>query len=131
MSFVNTGKVEEGDLVTVAILNQIKDNINAAHTALGADAYNWGAPINPEHAYDGALKLEGSLLSFFHRFRWLAYGSTGVIIDPSGVGDDVTLSDPEAGTIGFHDLESIEWLTYGMYYRVEGVTWAQEYDIRI
>lgn len=131
MSFANTGRVEEGDLVTITILNQIKDNINAAYAALGTDAYNWGAPVNPEHAYDGELKLEGSLLSFWHRFRWLAYGSAGVLVDPSGDGDSVSLSDPEAGSLGFYDLESISWLAYGMYYRVEGVTWAQEYDIRM
>jgi hypothetical protein len=128
MSFSSTGQVVEGDAVAFATFNQLKANIDAAFSTLGTSARNPGAAVNPEHGPYSA-HTQNSCLSFFHRFRWLSYGSSGEIIDPTGIGATVTLTEGDG--VNFYDLEGISWLTYGMYYRVEGVTWAQEYDIRM
>ena len=128
MAFVTTGKTTEGQVVSEALFNQIRDNIYAAYDGVGTDALNPGSLFNAEHSAH-RLYTEGSVLTMYHRFKWLAYGSTGRIIDPSGLGADVSLSDPDTG-VGFYDLETISWLTYGMVFRVDGVTWAAEVDAK-
>lgn len=128
MAYSPTGKVSQSGLVSYLTFNQIRDNLYAVYDAVGTTAVNPGSIFNAEHCAN-ALYTEGSLLTMFHRFKWLAFGSTGRIFDPSGLGDDVTLSDPDTG-IGFYDLESINWLAYGMYFCVDGVTWAAEVDYK-
>lgn len=131
MSYVPTSSVEEGAVAAHTIFQQIKDNIYAIYDAAGTDEINEAAAYNPEHGAH-ATWTEGSFLTIFHTFRYLAYGSTGEIIDPSGIGDPIAITDPdsdaETGPIGFYDLEGIDWLTYGMVYRVEGVTWCREVE---
>jgi hypothetical protein len=128
MSFTPTPKVEEGAIAAPHVIFQsIKDNIYAIYDAIGSDEINEAAAYNPEHGVH-ALYTEGSFLTIFHTFRYLAYGSTGAIVDPSGIGDSITISDAETGKIGFYDLEGIDWLTYGMLYRVTGVTWCREVE---
>ena len=126
MPFNPTLKVSEGGIVSNLTFQAIKNNLYAIFDALGTDAVNIGAGINPENTVHVGY-AEDSCLTFFHTFPYLIFGSTGTIIDPSGVGSDVTISDPEKG-YGIYNLEGIEWLTYGMVYRVEGVTWAREVE---
>jgi len=128
MSFVPTEKVDEGDIAIHTMFQGIKDNIYAIYDALGTDEINEAAAYNPEHGVHSTW-TEGSFLSIFHTFRYLAYGSTGEIVDPSGLADPVAITDAETGKVGFYDLEGIDWLTYGMVYRVEGVTWCREVEI--
>jgi hypothetical protein len=127
MSFVPTGKVNEGQTVTHTTFQNIKQNIYDIYDMIGTDEVNMAAPYNPEHG-PHALVTEGSFLSIFHTFKYLAFGSSGKIVDPSGIGSEVALSDPATG-FGVYDLEGIGWLTYGMVYRVEGVTWAREVEV--
>ena len=129
MSYIPTDEVAEGELVLAALFNQIKANIDAAYALLGTTAINLATPLNPEHSTHAAY-TENSGLGFLHQYRWLAYGSSGQIVDPSGIEEPVSLTDPDTG-IGYMDLESIDWLAYGMYYDVEGVTWAQEFNLRM
>lgn len=67
----------------------------------------------------------GEVWGILHAYRWLLYNGTGTLVDPSGANDDTTLSDAEPGQIAVLDLNSIAWLTVGMYYRVTGcdVVW--------
>lgn len=127
MSFTPTGKVNEGQVVSHTTFQTIKDNIYAIYDMVGTDEINHAAAYNPEHGVHAAI-TEGSFLTIFHTFKYLAFGSTGKIVDPSNVGADVSISDPDTG-FGVYDLESIDWLTYGMVYRVEGVTWAREIEV--
>lgn len=126
MPFSTTPKVSEGGIVSHLTFQNIKDNLYAIYDALGTDAINIGAGLSAEHSVHG-ISTEGSCLTFFHTYRYLIFGSTGEIIDPSGLGSIVTLADPPKG-YGVYDLSSIDWLTYGMVYRVEGVTWAREVE---
>jgi hypothetical protein len=126
MAYTPTGKVSESGLVSYLTFNQIRDNIYAAYDGFGTDSINMGSGFNPEHSAH-TLYTQDSLLTMFHRYKWLAYGSTGRIFDPSGIGEDVSLADPASGT-GFYDLDSLNWLAYGMYYCIDGVTWAAEVD---
>lgn len=127
MSYSATAKVEEGSIASHTTFQSIKDNIYAIYDALGTDQINEAAAYNPEHGVH-ATWTEGSFLTIFHTFRYLAYGSTGEIVDPSGIGANITVTDPDTGTIGYYDLESVDWMTYGMVYRVTGVTWCREVE---
>ena len=118
-------KVAHGDTVTATHWNNLKAAIDAAYTTLGTTAINPAGEVSAEK-----IGYEDSAISMFHRFRWLAYTSTGIIRDPSGVGADVTISDGDVPGANFYDLESIEWLTYGMYYTVIGIRACQEFDLR-
>jgi len=131
MSYVPSQEVEHGDLVVYTTLNQIKDNILAIYNAVGTDAVNPAACGNAEHT-NHSTETEGSTLRMFHTFRWLVYGSSGTLTDPTGVGASVSLSDnPVAGQPAYYDLESIDWLEYGMMYDVSGVVYALELDLRL
>jgi hypothetical protein len=127
MSYSPTQNVTEGSIVSHTTFQGIKDNIYAIYDALGSDAVNEAAAYNPEHG-EHSFVTEASFLTIFHTFRYLAYGSTGQIVDPSGIGKAVSISDPATGKIGYYDLEGVDWMTYGMVYRVEGVTWAREVE---
>lgn len=127
MAFSTTQKVSEGGIVSHLTFQSIKNNLYAIYDALGSDAINIGAGFNAEHSVHSGV-TEGSCLTFFHTFPYLIFGSTGEIVDPSGIGSNVALSDPETG-YGVYDLTGVDWLTYGMVYRVEGVTWAREVEI--
>lgn len=131
MSYTPSTPVEHGDLVVYTKLNQLKDNIQAIYDAIGADAINPAACGNAEHS-NHSTETEGSTLRMFHTFRWLVFGSAGTISDPTGIGANVSLSDPDvAGQPGYYDLDSIDWLEYGMMYDVDGVLYAKEEDLKL
>jgi len=114
MSFTPIDPVEHTDSVTAATFNNIKTGIDKIYGILGTA----NVPDNDQ-----------SIISFIHSCRYLLYEGDGVISDPSGVGADVAISDPDTtGEVGEYDLESIDWLDYGMQYRVEGVEWCIEYE---
>lgn len=127
MPFVATQKVTEGSVVSHTTFQSIKDNLYSIFDAIGSDAINTAAGMSAELSVHSST-TQDSCLSFFHTFQYLIFGSTGQIIDPTGLGSPVSLSDPETG-FGVYNLEDIDWLTYGMVYRVEGVDWAREVEI--
>jgi hypothetical protein len=128
MSFVPIDPVEHTDNVTITTFNELKTGVDAIFTILGTTAVNYPAignyefgPNNPDN--------DQSLLTFIHTNRYLLYEGDGTIIDPSGVGADVAISDPDVtAEVGEYDMDSVDWLTYGMQYRVSGVEWAMEYE---
>lgn len=126
MSFTATPRVEQGSVVSHTTFQSIKDNIYAVYDNIGTEDINMAAAYNPEHGMH-SFQTEGSFLTIFHTYKYLVYGSTGQIVDPSGVGTAITISDPDTG-YGIYDLEGVSWMTYGMMYRVEGVTWAREVE---
>lgn len=122
---MSLAKVKHGDTVTNTQWNNLRTAIESAYTTLGVTAINPAGEVSAEkNGY------EDSAISMFHRFRWLAYTSTGILRDPSGLGADVALTDGDAAGANFYDLESVSWLTYGMYYKVIGITACQEFDLR-
>jgi hypothetical protein len=126
MSFTPTERVDQGDVVSSTTFQDIKDNIYAIYDMIGTEDINVAAAYNPEHGIH-YLQTEDSFLTIFHTYQYLVFGSSGQVVDPSGIGASVSLSDPDSG-YGILELESVNWLTYGMMYRVEGVTWAREVE---
>ena len=59
-----------------------------------------------------------------HTYRYLYWDSTGQIESMDG-SQTVGLSEPPNGA-GQVDLDTVDWLQYGMVYRVTGVTWCIE-----
>ena len=103
---------------TAAQLNAI----GSSQTALDA-VYPGVASVVPAEEFGSA----GSAYGFVHIHRWLLYNSTGELVDPTGVNDPSALSDPDdPSTIGILDLNTIDWLTVGVFYRVTGVAVAWE-----
>ena len=126
MSFTPTERVDQGDVVSSTTFQNIKDNIYAIYDMIGTEDINVAAAYNPEHGIH-YLQTEDSFLTIFHTYQYLVFGSSGQVVDPSGIGASVSLSDPDSG-YGILELEGVNWLTYGMMYRVEGVTWAREVE---
>lgn len=128
MSFTPVQYVEHKQAVTTTTFNNIKTGIDAIYSILGTSAINNSALGNYSFGPNETDNV-GSILVFLHTSRYLLYEGDGVIVDPSGVGDNVTISDPDkTGEVGEYDLESVNWLGYGMQYQVSGVEWAIEYD---
>lgn len=104
-----------GDYPTAAKLNAYRDDLNTAHGAIG-DA---GLSLACEHKSSAEFYLT-------HNYRYLYWDSTGQIQSTDGT-KTVGLSDPDTpGAAGQIDLDSIDWLLYGMMYVVTGVTWCME-----
>lgn len=97
---------------TAAQLNAI----GASQTALDA-AYPGVTTAPGAEEWSGSGQVWGIL----HAYRWLLYNGTGTLVDPSGANEDTSLSDAEPGQIAMLDLNTVAWLTTGMYYRVTGV----------
>lgn len=100
---------------TAAMLNAI----GADQTAL--DAIFPGAKIESMQPHQGT----GAIVLLRRQYRWLLYNSTGELTDAAGVQDPVTIADPATG-FGLYDLDSIDWLVTGVFYRVSGCQFAYE-----
>jgi len=118
-----------GDLITAEKLNAIIAIINDVETQTqGFSMVSGGRDAD----------IAGTMFAMKHTKRYLVYRSTGDIYDLSEVLAGVPLDDIEnhtsLGDCGeltcAHDLHSIEWLSYGMMYIVEGCEFAMEDDAR-
>lgn len=103
-----------GNKPTAAQMNQYKTVLDAAYVAL--EGGNWQLP---------AQHMSEAVFGLLHCYRYLHFGSQGALVDPTGIQDDVSLSDGSTGH-GVLDLDSLGWLGYGRRYEVTGVTWCQE-----
>ena len=101
---------------TAAKLAALSDVFDEAHTTLGDVATNIPALL----AYG-----DGVAWQMMHVYRYLHFGSTGAIQDPTGVNDDVSISENDTGQ-GVVDLETIPWLAYGQRYAIDAVSWCKE-----
>ncbi len=118
-----------GDLVTSAKLNAIIAIINDVETQTHGFSHVPGGRD---------ADIAGTMFTMKHTKRWLVYRSTGDIYDMTEVMAGVPLDDIEnhttLGDCGeitcAFDLHSVDWLSYGMMYIVEGCEWAMEDDAR-
>ena len=110
--------------VKAAEMNKYSDSLNAIYAAQ-EDGLQL-ATVKRDSSNDGD-HLEKAFY-FVNRWRWLWYwttsGQTTTIVDPSGVGSDVTLPDVVAMTA--YDLASISWIAAGTIYRVSYADYATE-----
>lgn len=102
-----------GDKPTATEINKYGATLDDAHDAMGDVAL-----VFP------ALVVSSSVFTFFHKHRYLWFRSTGQIVDPSGIGETVSISDENKPTK--YDLNQVSWLYYGVRYTVTGVSWALE-----
>ena len=112
--------------MTIALFEPVTRPTAAQLNAIGDDqvtlnAMYPGATIERMQPHQGS----GAILMLRHQYRWLLYNSTGEIIDAAGAEDPVTINDPATG-FGLYDLDSLEWLATGQFYRVNGCEFAYE-----
>jgi hypothetical protein len=100
---------------TAAQFNAIKTALDLLNTQISA------SPINMPAEWQG----NDSRFWVTHVFRYLHFGSTGILHDTAGVYPDTSLSEGD-GNHGVLDLDSLGWLAYGRVYEVTGCTWCQE-----
>jgi hypothetical protein len=98
-----------------ADLNDFSTAEDEIYAVLGDVALNYAVPA----------EVSSGEFTLFHKYRWLFFRSVGVIVDPSGVGDDVSISEADSGTSKY-DLDSVSWLVYGARYVVTGVSFCGE-----
>jgi hypothetical protein len=103
-----------GDYPTAAELQKYSDSLNAIHATLGNSAVNMATIANVSSAH----------YTLVHTARYLWFRSTGLLVDPAGIEDSISLSDPDRPTR--YDLDQVSWLTYGATYYVTGVSWCAE-----
>lgn len=104
----------QGDYPLASTINSIDGALDGAHTAMGDSARVYAVK-----------QVSSSRFTFQHRMRYLWFRSTGSIVDPSGVGETVNISD-ENNAPTKYDLNSVSWLYYGQIYWVTGVSWCIE-----
>lgn len=98
-----------GDQPTAGLMNLYAAALNEAHASLGDAAMQ-------------LLRLKSSEAEFsvLHTWRYLHFTSTGALVDPAGVEDEIGLSEDETGR-GVLDLDGT-WVAYGAVYHVRGVS---------
>lgn len=105
-----------GDEVCAADLQKYSDAI--------AYLYSFSSGAGKNYATPFSRMDDTQQFWFVHSQRYLIYVSTGVISDPGGVGEDVTLSSDQS--INAYDLDTIPWLNYGNLYKVVGCSVCME-----
>ncbi len=105
-----------GEFPLSSDLNAFSDTLDAIHAVLGDASRNYAVPAN----------ISEAVFTLVHRFRYLWFNSVGQIVDPTGVGDPVSISEGEDGSGTKFDLDGVSWLVYGMIYSVTGVAWCAE-----
>lgn len=107
----------QGDYPTAAEMNKYSTTLDAIHAIWKDSAINLATIAG----------ISSSHFTFVHSTRYLWFRSTGLLKDPAGIEDDISLSDPDRPTR--YDLDSISWLVYGSTYYVTGVSWCAESEI--
>jgi len=100
---------------TAAKMNLYKDGLDATYALTGS------APVNVAISV-----IMGPVAHYYfvNRHRWLVYLLGGRLIDPAGVGADVSLSSN--GGWSNYDLLQVDWLYPGKLYQVQDVSCAFE-----
>lgn len=116
MAYTVPDRWAHGDKPTAAKVNKWKSSLDAIHTKAGDRS------LNLPCGFDAA----GTRIYFIHRERYLHYyADAGIITDPAGVEESVTLDS--GGGFAAYDLEGVSWLTYGALYYVDECNAAIEY----
>lgn len=106
-----------GDYPTAANLTKYSDGLTAIYNAVSGKSAVWCARTK-ESGTDA-----NSFYTLVHVFRWLFYTGEGTL---TNVAQNETTSLPDGGSTNIFDLNTVDWLTYGMPYRITGVDFALE-----
>lgn len=105
--------------VTAAALNQFVAELTALNL-----------PVWPPANLAGPIERSEGKFTLHRQRRYLVFKSQGDLVDPTGANPSVSLSEQE-GEYTSLDLDSVEWLAYGMEYRVTGVSTCYEDDLPV
>lgn len=120
MAYTAPDRFQHGDKPTAAKLNKWKSGLEAIYAKTGDRALNFPCSKNID---DGM----GDDRYFIHTHRYLHFrADEGKIRDPSGVGDEVGISETDNSFTVF-DLDTVGWLQYGMLYYVHDAQYAIEW----
>ena len=111
MSYAAPKQWSHGDQPVATDMQKYSDGLNYLDGMFGATRYN--------HAYPYSLYEDTQDFWLVHQARYRVFASSGKIVDPAGVGEEVSLSTSDA-VYGGYDLDSVLWLAYGKLYRVIG-----------
>jgi hypothetical protein len=122
MSYSAPPAFAHGDYPTAANLTKLSDGLSFIY-----------ASLNSGKSVTFLVKSKDTTLSYFsdsspfnvcvHIHRWLFYTGEGTM---KNIAQTQTTSLPDAGGTNIFDLDSVEWLTYGMPYMITGVDFALE-----
>ena len=107
---------EHGDYPTAANMNTYKSALDTVHRRLGDDQTN--------HAVAGGVS--SGVFWMVNRYSWLHFLSDGEIVDPTGSGASVSLSDGGASSPVAYDISNVSWMYPGKRYYVSGCSFACE-----
>ena len=102
------------EVPTAALMNLYSNAQNEINTRMGTYAFN------PAIGYI----VEDNFAVFCHRHQWLHFREAGALTDMNGA-NSVSLS-AAANTYAMYNLDTISWMTPGVFYRVSGCVMAAE-----
>ena len=120
MAYVAPPQWQHGDIPTAALMNRYRDSLNALKAVFDETPQDVAAPV-----YEGADEDEAEW-QLVHINRYLIYGDEATVRDPTNEENTASLPKPAAGTKGVYDLDTVNWLTYGMTYTAKGCAWVIE-----
>jgi len=97
-----------GDNVSATDMQTYSDNLDFIYDQLG----NPAGILQPS-----ILVTTSGGDTIVNQFRWLYHDDNGIIRDPTGVGDDVSIPNPDPN-FPYYDLYSISWMFPGKVYEV-------------
>lgn len=107
-----------GDEVCASELQKYSDSLNYLNSLTATSGRNYATPFSQF--------TDTQQFWFIHSRPLLIYVSTGVLSDPSGLNEDVTLSNEDGQYYNSYDLDTISWLNYGDLYKVVGCSVCME-----
>lgn len=110
MAYQVPNQWSHADRISATALNKYSDSIVAINAASVNGGLNFAIPYS--------TMIDAQEYWVVHSKPFLIYASTGVLVDPTGVNDDITLSSET--TYNSYSVESVPWLFYGDIYKVVG-----------
>jgi hypothetical protein len=104
----------QGEYPVATEMNKFSTSLDAIHGILGDSAVNLATIAG----------ISSAVFTMVHTARYLWFRSTGLLVDPAGIEDAISLSDPDRPTR--YDLDQVSWLVYGATYYVTGCAWCAE-----
>lgn len=130
MAYTAPPQWAHGDIPTAANMQKYSDGLNAIYTAINGKKHirasrlrQWLTRSSDTH-HLGVTDALSYLLNV-HQWRWLLYQGAGTLSNVAG-SETTSLPDTTNGGTNTFDLDSVDWLNYGMIYRVNGVNFALE-----
>ena len=118
MAYQISEQGSHGDGVCASELQMYSDSLSYLNSIMSTANRNYATPFSQ---FDDTQEFW-----FIHSRPLLIYISTGVLSDPSGLNEDVTLSNEDGQYYNSYDLDTVPWLNYGDLYKVVGCSVCME-----